>query len=99
MSVQSLVLATAVGAGAIALWLDTRLAARTPRTWSTAVVHLGLSLCGLNLTPSLLGILVDDSSPLSKMAGLFAIVLPLLTYVFLSSIWLIKQFHSALRLR
>jgi hypothetical protein len=99
MTVQGLVLAVAIGAGAIALWLDLRLASKAPRTFRSVLAHLGLSFCAFNLAPVLLRTLVDDTSPLSKMVGLFAVVLPLLTYAFLSSIWLIKQFHSALRLR
>ncbi len=99
MTVQQLTLAVTVGAGAIAVWLDVRLGPRSPRTLRTALTNLGVSLCGLNLIPLLLTALVDDSSPASKIVGVLVIVLPLLTYVFLSSIWLIKQFHSALRLR
>jgi hypothetical protein len=99
MSMQGLVLTFAAAAGVIALWLETRFEARTPEALWSVVMHLGASLCAMKLTPLLLHIVVSDSSPLSKLVGLFGIVLPVLTYVFLSSIWLIKQMQSALRLR
>ena len=99
MPVQALTAATAVGAGVIALWLDVRLAERAPRALKRIALHLALSLCLLQLTPPFLGAVVHASSALSKMAGLLMIVFPLLTYVFLSSIWAIKQLQSSLRVR
>jgi hypothetical protein len=99
MTVQALIPAVAVGAAAIALWLHVRLAGRAPQAQRPIALHLALSLCLLNLAPMFLAAVVHDSSGLSKMAGLLGIVLPLLTYVFLSSIWVIKQLQSSLRLR
>ena len=98
MTVPALTSAVAVGAAVLALWVDVRLAGRGPRALGPIALHLLLSLCLLHLTPVLQGAVVDGSSAVSKMTGLLGIVLPLLIYVFLSSIWAIKQLQSSLRL-
>jgi hypothetical protein len=99
-STQGLVLAVAVGAAAIALWLDVRFAARMPRTFGQALVHAATAMIALQLLPSILHVIVAGSdSPVRKITALFVAVLPTLTYVWLASIWLLKVVQRTARLR
>jgi hypothetical protein len=97
---QGLVLAVALGAAAIALWLDVRFEARTPQTLAQAVLHAAVAVGALQLLPTILHVILAGSdSPVRKMAAVFAAVLPTLTYVWLASIWLLKVVQRAARLR
>jgi hypothetical protein len=97
---QDLVLAVALGAAVIALWLDVRLAARSPQTLGQVLLHAAGAFALLQLLPSILNIVVAGSdSPVRKMIAVFVAVLPTLTYVWLASIWLLKVVQRAARLR
>ena len=100
MTAQALILAVAVGAAAIALWLDTRFAAKSPTSIFRALAHAGSALVVLNILPTLLHLVVSGSqSPVRKMVGVFGFVLPTLTYVWLSSIWVMKFVQRGARAR
>lgn len=100
MTTQGLVLAIAAGAGALALWLDARYNARTPRTVRRTLAHLAISMLFLHLSPGLVTLVVAaGESPARKMLAVFAVLLPALVYVWLSSIWLIKLLQRAAHMR
>jgi hypothetical protein len=81
----------ALGAAAIALWVDARLAARAPRTVMWTFVHLGGALLALQLMPDLISMVVGGSDdPARKIAATFLVALPALTYCWLAAIWLLK---------
>lgn len=91
MGVQGFMFVVALGAAAIALWVDARLAARTPRTAKWTFVHLGGALLALQLMPGLITLVVGGSGdPARKAAATFLVVLPALTYCWLAAIWLLK---------
>ena len=100
MTTQGLVLAVAVGAGAIALWLDVRFKARSPQTVVRTLAHMAVSLLFLQLSPALVVLVVAaGESPARKMIAIFAVLLPALSYVWLSSIWLLKLLQRTARMR
>ena len=91
MSTQALIYAVAVGAAAIALWLDTNFGSRAPVTFGRTMLHATLAAMAFSFTPKVTTALVAaGETPARKMAALFAVVLPALIYVWLSSIWLLK---------
>ena len=100
VTTQGLVLAVAVGAGAIALWLDVRFKERSPQTAMRTFAHLAVSLLFLQLSPALVVLVVAaGESPARKMVAIFAVLLPALSYVWLSSIWLIKLLQRSAHMR
>lgn len=90
----------AVGAGAIALWVDARFRGLTPQSIRTALIHVGASLVlGQLAVPGAMGLVSDGSSPAVVLAIVFGIAFPALTYALLASIWVIKTLQSGLRHR
>jgi hypothetical protein len=100
VTTQGLILAVAFGAGAIALWLDVRFKERSPRTATRTIAHVVVSLIFLQLSPALVMLVVAaGESPARKMVAIFAVLLPALSYVWLSSIWLLKLLQRAAHMR
>ena len=100
MNVQGLVVAVAVGAAALALWLDFRLDARTPRTLGWVFVNTAGSILALQVMPQLLALVVAGSdSPVRKLIAVMVVLLPVLTYCWLAAIWLLKLVQRSARLR
>lgn len=89
MSVELFVVALAIGAALLALWLYVRLPKLAPKTVPWTIAHLvaaGLVLC-----------LVPDASGSVEAAvqAAFLVVLPGLVYVFLASFWMLRLMQNA----
>jgi hypothetical protein len=100
VSVSQFILVVAVGAAAIALWLDVRLDARTPRTVGWTFIHTAGAIFGLTLMPKLVALIVAGTdSPARKLIAVVAVLIPAFTYCSLAAIWLLKlvQRHAHLR--
>lgn len=98
MTKRELLLFLAVGAGAIAFWLDVRFPRLVPECSKRRIGHAIVSLGAAQLAaPMVMKLLfaIHDSRPF-VLLGLFAIFLPALVYVFLSGIWLMRLFRGAL---
>ena len=97
---NGLVLVFALAAGVLALWLDTRLEEHAPRTFTWAFVHTAAAIMALQLMPRLMVLVVAGSdSPARKMLGVFVVLLPVLVYAWLATIWLLKMVQRAAHLR
>jgi hypothetical protein len=100
VTTQGLILAVAIGAGAIALWLDVRFKERGPQTVLRTLAHVAVSLLCLQISPALVVLVVAaGESPARKMVAIFAVLLPALSYAWLSSIWLLKLLQRAAHMR
>jgi hypothetical protein len=91
---QMLTLAVAVGAAAIALWLDVRFGF-APGGMTHTLAHLGCALLFFVSQPKLLHAAVgggDAAAP--KFAAVFLLFLPSMTYVWLVSIWMLKMLQG-----
>jgi hypothetical protein len=82
--------------GALALWIDSRLANKGPTSLRSVVVFLASGLLALQLAKSVAGAKLSPESPLVNFALLFGVVLPALVFVFLTTIWLLKLLRSAM---
>jgi hypothetical protein len=85
-----LIMAVAIGAAAIALWLDTRFAGLTPGTMTVTLLHLLCSMLFFMSQPKLLVAVTSGDALAAKFAAVFLLLLPSMTYVWLVSIWMLK---------
>jgi hypothetical protein len=90
----------ALGSAALAVWIDARFSARTPETARTTLLHVGVAVLAVQLMPPAVRAIVGgDYSPERKMAAAFVAALPILTYAWLASIWVLKLVQRVHRLR
>jgi hypothetical protein len=81
-----------VGLGAVALWAYFRYPRLRPRTLLLASVHLAVSFVGFALLPMLLGLLLPlVSSEPQRVFVALSLLIPALTYLLLSWIWLVAR--------
>ena len=100
MGAQEFMLIVAVGAAAIALWLDVRLDRHMPRRVTWTIFHLGCAMLALQAMPQLVSLVVAGSEdPARKVAATLLVLLPVLTYCWLSAIWLLKLVQRSTHLR
>jgi hypothetical protein len=100
VSVQGLLFFVALGAAAIAVWLTVRFPSREPRNVRWSFMHMGISIFAVMLMPKLIALVVNGSDLyVRKMAAVFVVVLPLLTYAWLATIWILKTVQRAAHLR
>jgi hypothetical protein len=87
--------ALAVGAALIAVWLDFRFGRIGPGDFRGAMLHVGLALAvGWLLVPAgLASVLAMGASP---MVALFGVAFPSLVYLFLAAFWIVKQAQGLL---
>jgi hypothetical protein len=96
MSIPVLLVAFAVGAGLLALWIDVRFPALAPEL-RVAVMHVGVTIVLGQLLVPLLGKANFTKGPAGVMMLLFLIALPALIYCFLTSVWLLKNLQAVMR--
>jgi hypothetical protein len=88
----------ALGAGAIALWVDARVKGLAPSSLRGALLHVGASIVlGQLAVPLLTRLIIEGGSAAYSMAAIFGVGFPALTYCFLASIWIIKIVQGSLR--
>ena len=89
MSSNGLVVLMAIGAFSIALWIDYRLPSLAPKTLIGALAHLFAAMATGNfVVPVVIGAAGDD--PAKVFLGVFGVGFPVLVYLFLAGVWLIK---------
>jgi hypothetical protein len=93
MSNGTFVLALALGAGALALWLHARFPALAPERLGRTIVHAVAAFVLLQLLPGV------GQSVAGIFLGVFLFVLPGLVYALLCSLWMIKHAQTALGLQ
>lgn len=102
VSTGILLLCLALGAGAIALWVDFRIRSSrlAPANLRAALLHVGASLViGQLAVPVLMKLFLAGDSPVLTLVAIFAIAFPALTYCLLASIWIIKTLQGSLHHR
>jgi hypothetical protein len=99
MTVTEFLVALALGAGAIALWINFRFPGLAPERLRTVVIHVGIAmLVGLAVVPAIDAIVTGSLSPLMRAIVItFLVGLPALIYALLTSIWVILIAQGAMR--
>jgi hypothetical protein len=94
MNSQVFVLALAIGAGLLALWVEVRFPRLAPAGLVRVFLNIVAALALLHIVDGLLGAIGDH--PALRFAVVFATALPALTYVFLSSLWVLRLMQSSM---
>jgi hypothetical protein len=83
---------TFFGLAAVALWAYVRFPRIRPQSLVRAALHVAISFIGLSLLPELLGVLLPlVQTQTSRVLLAVALLIPALTYVLLSWVWLIAR--------
>jgi hypothetical protein len=81
-----------LGLGAVAVWTYVNYPRLRPGSLMRAVLHVVLSFCGFALLPLLLGVLLPVlPGHALRLYVVLALLLPALTYLLLSWVWLIAR--------
>lgn len=97
MSVTTFVLLLCVGAALLALWVVVRFPDFGPEDVTKALLHVGISMVVLQLLVPGIHLVRGTGMPGAVFAASFGVVLPGLTYVWLSAAWLIRATGARLR--
>lgn len=98
MTVSEFLIALALGAGVIALWINFRFPGLAPGRIRTAVIHVGVAmLVGMAVVPAIDEFVSGNVSPLMRAIVItFIVGLPALVYALLASIWVILIAQGAM---
>jgi hypothetical protein len=91
VSVSTFVTFLALGAGALALWVEVRFPKLGPSDWRRVFAHLVASALVVQF-PMVTGmqlLLANDGASWFALASV-GVALPAITYLFLSSLWLLR---------
>jgi hypothetical protein len=97
MSPAIFALFLALGAAAIAVWIDVRFPGLAPVTLRANFVHTALAFVALTIVPVVIDPMFSNGQPLIvQLVALFGIVFAVLVYAFLAFTWLAKPLASGL---
>ena len=93
MGVPSFVTLLFLAGAALAIWLDVRLGGRGPSSLSQILLHAIGAVLFLRAARH---VVEATDARASTMIVLFAVLLPALVYVFLTSLWVLKMVRDAM---
>lgn len=97
MSVGFVVVLIALGAAAIALWIDVRFPGIAPRDPRGILIHAVVAVAaGQLLVPAGMGLLLAPESEVLRLVAVFGVAFPAITYALLIGIWTIRAAQSLL---
>jgi hypothetical protein len=88
LSPHAYLVAFVAGAAMLAMWIYLRVPDAGPSSVAAITLHMVVSVVGANLVAP--AVLRSGASREAVFAATFVVVLPLLVYIFLSAIWLIR---------
>lgn len=89
MTAGHLLMAFTLGTAALALWSYVRWPGAAPATMKGAIVRVVLALLLLQLGAGVLGV-GTEAAPALAVLVVVGVVVPVLTFAFLASIWFLK---------
>jgi hypothetical protein len=96
MTAGQLLMAFTLGTAALALWSYLRWPGAAPATIKGAIIRVVLALFLLQVGAAALGYGVE-AAPAFAVAVVVGVVVPVLTYAFLASIWFLKVLADQMR--
>ena len=80
-----------VGAGALALWADTRWPSLCPTALGRVGIHAAVAVLALLFAlPPGMDLIAREGSDVRTLISIFAVALPIITYGLLASVWVLK---------
>lgn len=95
LSPQIATIVFAVGAGALALWVDVRFPNLSPQRLPTMIGHAFVSMVALEVAAMALRA-VTGGAHLRTLAVLVGLMLPALVYTFVVCVWVMRHFSGAM---
>jgi hypothetical protein len=89
MTAGQLLMAFTLGTAALALWAYLRWPGAAPNTMKGAVIRIAVALLLFQVGAAALG-LGDGAAPALAVIVVVGVVVPVLTYAFLASLWFLK---------
>jgi len=90
VTVTSFIVCIAVGAGAIAMWINLRFPTLMPWSMAKLLLHLVVAfVCVYAVKPGI-EMILGSGLPAGRLIGVFAIAFPALVYNFLVCAWMIR---------
>ena len=96
MTADQLLMVFTLGTAALALWSYLRWPGAAPATIKGAIIRVVLALFLLQVGAAALGYGVE-AAPAFAVAVVVGVVVPVLTYAFLASIWFLKVLADQMR--
>lgn len=96
MILAAFVVTYLAGAAGIAFWLDVRLRRFAPADVRWAMAHLVVAAVANELLDAHLGAYVASSVPHGTMVAILGVILPLVVYAALATIWVLRIARRAL---
>jgi hypothetical protein len=90
MTIEMFILCIAVGAGAIALWVDVRFPKLMPWSMRRLLVHIIVAIAIVYVVGPVMGFVARSGVPAANLASVFCVAFPVLVYEFLVGAWMIK---------
>jgi hypothetical protein len=84
------------GAAAVAFWIDVRFRRLAPSDLRWAMAHLFVAAAANQVLDANLGGYVASSLPQGTFIAIFGVILPLVVYAALATIWVLRIAHRAL---
>src|SRR6266545_33019 len=95
MTFHNFLLSLGVGSALIAFWCVFRFPEKAPRDFGPALLHVCVALLLGAVTPDVVAVLSSFGFA-TAMGALFAVLLPVLVYTFLSGAWFLKLAHDTI---
>jgi hypothetical protein len=93
---HNFLLSLGVGSALMAFWFVVRFPDRTPESFPRALLHVCVAMLLGAFVPDLIAVLSSFGFGMA-MASMFAVLLPVLVYTFLSGAWVLKLTHDTFR--
>ena len=98
MAIQGFVLVVVASSAVLAVWLHIRRDGKMPETTRRILLHAGAAFAMTALVPMIMRRAGTDHSATAAMTAMFALVVPMFVYNFLTWLWLIKLLQRHLRI-
>jgi hypothetical protein len=94
--VAAFLVAYLAGAALLAFWIDVRFRRLGPSDLRWAMAHLFAAAIANELLDASLGGFVASSLPQGRLIAILGVILPLVVYAALATIWVLRIAHRAL---
>jgi hypothetical protein len=92
---HNFLLALGVGSALVAFWFVIRFPERSPDNFNRALLHVCAAMLLGAFVPDVIGVL-SGFGWATALAAMFAVLMPVLVYTFLSGAWVLKLTHDTL---